>query len=96
MRVMRKSIAGGAALLLVAFSGTLGCAPSPSDVGVPESSPLAHVAHVHRARCGSCHARVEPGGRTRAELEVAFTRHHARVHLSEEQWGQMIDYLAAK
>jgi len=92
--VILKSIAGSAALLLAAAA--LGCDPSSSNVGVPESSPLAHVAHVHRARCGACHARVEPGQRTRAQLEEAFGRHHARVHLTEEQWGQMVEYLAAK
>jgi hypothetical protein len=90
-----KPIAGGAGLFVIGV--TLACGtPAGSNADVPESSPLAHVAHVHRARCGSCHVRVEPGERTRAQLEAAFTRHRARVHLTEAQWGQMIDYLASK
>jgi hypothetical protein len=90
-----KPIAGSGTTLLVALSIACGPPSGPSTMP-PESSPLAHVAHVHRARCGSCHVRVEPGERTRAQLEEAFTRHRARVHLTEEQWGQMIDYLASQ
>jgi hypothetical protein len=40
--------------------------------------------------------RVEPGERTRAQLEKAFTQHRSRVRLTEEQWGEMVDYLAAR
>ncbi len=92
--IVRKSIARCVGGLIV--GATVACGPSSSNLDVPESSPLAHVGHVHRRRCGSCHARVEPGTRTRAELEVAFTRHRARVHLTDEEWEQMIEYLAAK
>ena len=46
-------------------------------------------------RTPSSLGRVEPGERTRAELEAALSRHHKRVHLTEEQWGEMVDYLAA-
>jgi hypothetical protein len=36
----------------------------------------------------------EPKTRTREHLEDAFTRHRVRVHLTEEQWSAMVDYLA--
>jgi hypothetical protein len=68
-------------------------APSGSQANAPEPSP---IARIHKAKCGSCHVRVEPGQRTRAQLEDAFTRHHKRVRLTEEQWAQMVDYLAAR
>jgi hypothetical protein len=39
--------------------------------------------------------RVEPGQRTRDELENALQRHRRRVHLTENEWDEMIDYLSA-
>ena len=32
----------------------------------------------------------------RAQLEVAFIRHRARVHLTPGEWASMIDYLATR
>ncbi len=79
--------------LLALLLPALGCgSPSPPEANVPP--PPQHVARVHRARCGGCHVRVEPGERTRPELEAALSRHHKRVRLSDEDWGKMIDYLA--
>jgi hypothetical protein len=60
---------------------------------VPEAQ--RQIAEVHKARCGNCHVRVEPGTRTRAQLEAAFVRHRARVHLTEAEWAMMVDYLKA-
>jgi hypothetical protein len=54
-----------------------------------------HIAEVHRSRCGACHVRVEPGQRTRAELETALHRHRKRVHLDETEWADLVDYLAS-
>jgi hypothetical protein len=72
---------------------TLGaCAHAMQTPDVPERQ--RHVADVHRAKCGSCHVRVEPGTRTQAELETALARHRKRVHLTEEEWTQMIEYLS--
>jgi hypothetical protein len=68
------------------------CAPAESSTAAPEPNA---IARIHRTRCGSCHVRVEPGERTRAQLEAAFPRHRKRVHLTEEQWAEMVDYLAA-
>ncbi len=80
----------GAAVLACGAGSDQGHGPSASA-----AEPSA-IAHVHRARCGSCHLRVEPGERTRAQLEAAFVRHRRRVHLSEDDWARMVDYLAAR
>jgi|HubBroStandDraft_6_1064221.scaffolds.fasta_scaffold1220111_2 hypothetical protein len=77
----------------LALGVTAACAPAASlPPEVPESQ--RHVAELHRAKCGNCHVRVEPGARTHLELEAAFVRHRKRVHLTEDEWTQMIDYLA--
>lgn len=70
-----------------------GCAPSAPPADVPPA--LQHIAEVHKARCGNCHVRVEPGARQREQLEAAFPKHRSRVHLSDEEWAQMIEYLSA-
>jgi hypothetical protein len=57
--------------------------------------PKPPIAETYQARCGNCHARIEPHSRTRAELESAFQRHRARTRLSDEQWKQLEDYLAS-
>lgn len=75
--------------------GILACSGgSRAPVDAPPQT--AGISKVHKARCGACHLRVEPGERSRAELETAFTRHRRRVHLSEVEWGEMVDYLAVK
>jgi len=51
---------------------------------------------VHSHKCGRCHAPPQPQSHSRAELAEAFGRHKNRVHLSQEQWQAMVDYLAAK
>jgi len=60
------------------------------------SDEARDVRAIHRSRCGNCHVRVEPGERTRAELETALLRHRKRVKMSEAEWSRMIDYLAKK
>jgi hypothetical protein len=75
--------------------GCAGSAPAPSNEATSEPAP-SEIARVHHARCGACHQRVESGQRSRAELEAALSRHHKRVHLTDEQWAAMIDYLAAR
>ena len=80
-----------AAIFAVSFSTVMvACAPP----GPPIAPEYAHVAAIHRAKCGQCHTRVDPGQRTRAELDVALARHRDRVHLSEDDWNLMVDYLA--
>ncbi len=56
---------------------------------------FAEVASIHKANCGRCHRRVEPGLRTHEHLEDALRAHRKRVTMSEENWSLMIDYLAA-
>jgi hypothetical protein len=68
------------------------CAPPAPAVDVPPAQQ--HVAEVHRAKCGNCHVRVEPGTHAREQLETALGRHRTRVHLSEEEWTELIEYLA--
>jgi hypothetical protein len=68
------------------------CAPQLATPEVPNGHE--HVAEVHKAKCGNCHVRVEPGTHTHLELETVFARHRKRVHLTEDEWTQMIDYLA--
>jgi Skp family chaperone for outer membrane proteins len=80
-----RALAALSALLL----GTLAtaCAPAAAPDGPP-------IASVHRQQCGRCHAPPSPGSHSREEFESAFGRHHKRVHLTEEEWQAMIDYLA--
>ena len=80
------------AALGLATATVQGCVDTNKPAVAPE---YAHVAKVHRARCGTCHTRVDPGQRTRADLEPALARHRSRVHLSEDDWNLMVDYLAA-
>lgn len=62
------------------------CAPEASE-------PQPPIAEAWQARCGNCHARVEPHSRPRAQLAAALERHRARTRLSEEEWREMEDYL---
>jgi hypothetical protein len=81
-----KTMAMGA--LVLGF--VAGC--NAPEAQVPDGARA--VAAIHTAKCGNCHVPPEPKSRTRAHLEDAFTRHRTRVHLSDEQWAAMIDYLA--
>ena len=67
-----------------------GCAPTVSGQG---ASPPP-IASVWRARCGTCHARVEPGEKSNAELKAAAKRHEKRVRLTPDQWDQLIAWLS--
>ena len=90
---MRRWMAGAGALgFVAAIQGCGGTPTVPADTPAPQSE----IARIHRSKCGNCHTRVEPGQRTREQLEAAFPRHRRRVHLSEDQWNAMVDYLAAQ
>lgn len=82
-------LAAAVGSILVALAAA--CAPA-GPLGDREGT---EIAQAHRSRCGACHLRVEPGMRTRAELEAALGRHRKRVHLTDKQWAEMVDYLAA-
>jgi len=66
-----------------------GCAPAS---GPRAAEPP--IASVWRARCGTCHARVEPGEKSNAVLKEAAKRHEKRVRLTTDQWDQLIAWLS--
>jgi len=68
---------------------------SATQVTSADDGELRDVRSIHRSRCGNCHVRVEPGTRSRAQLNDAFTRHHKRVRMNDREWASMVDYLAA-
>jgi hypothetical protein len=59
------------------------------------SDPTEHIAAIHRSKCGSCHQPVEPGSLQREVAESAMQRHRRRAHLSERDWGYMVEYLSS-
>jgi Spy/CpxP family protein refolding chaperone len=81
-----RALAVASALLLGALATA--CAPAAA---APDGPP---IAAVHRHRCGKCHAPPPPGSHSREEFESAFGRHRKRVHLTDQEWQAMIDYLA--
>ena len=83
------------AIVLVALALAWGgCGAPGARQDAASTPPATEIARIHRAKCGACHVRVEPGERTRAQLEAALPRHRTRVRLREEQWEEMRDYLA--
>lgn len=91
---MKLAIAplGPALAASVVLAGCSGATSSPaSSAGSPDAPP---IARVHRSKCGACHAPVEPGTRSRADIEAALRRHRNRVHLTERQWADLVEYLA--
>jgi hypothetical protein len=72
---------------LVLGSLATACAPAAAPDGPP-------IATVHRHQCGRCHSPPSPRSHSREEFETAFGRHHKRVHLTDEEWQAMVDYLA--
>ena len=79
------------ALVSAVMLGSLALACAPASA--PDAPP---IAAVHRQQCGKCHAPPSPGSHSREEFEDAFGRHHERVHLSQQEWQAMIDYLAPR
>jgi hypothetical protein len=78
-------------LAWVLAAAAVGCTNTPGPQ-MPDGARA--VASIRTSKCGVCHVPPQPGSRTRAHLEDAFTRHRTRVHLSNDQWAAMIDYLA--
>ncbi len=75
----------------IAFAVACGGGEPPKTV----EPKFAEVAAIHKAKCGACHKRVEPGLRTRDHLETALKPHRKRVPMTEENWSLLIDYLSA-
>jgi hypothetical protein len=78
------------ALTLILAASAIGC--NTPGAQVPDGARA--VATIRMTKCGNCHVPPEPRSKPRADLEDAFTRHKTRVHLSDDQWAAMIDYLA--
>jgi hypothetical protein len=85
--------AAGGLASLVACASLLACASETAPNGAAEPSQNA-IAAVHASRCGACHRAPDPKTRTREHLVDAFSRHKRRVHLTREEWAEMVDYLA--
>ncbi len=83
-----QSVASGSARKGVALEPE-----RPMDL-IP-GAPSDAIVAVHRAKCGACHMRVEPGSVSRSTLESALLRHRGRARLTERQWEEMVDYLSA-
>lgn len=80
---------------LLAVLGAAACAPVEEHATRAASEPEPPIAAAWHARCGKCHAHVEPGSRTHAELDAAFARHRARTQLTEDEWRALEDFLAS-
>jgi hypothetical protein len=93
--VVRRAISGvacAAAAVVSVLVSSVACGGGTPSADAPDAPP---IARIHRAQCGKCHVRVEPGERTREQLEAAFPRHHRRVRLTDDEWAQMVEYLAS-
>lgn len=82
---------------LTACGSAQGAEASPANTAAAATSAESdqeHITAVHLAKCGSCHVRVEPGTRSRGEIELALGRHHRRARLTDREWALLVDYLA--
>jgi hypothetical protein len=82
--------------LLLAMLGPLaaGCGTPPARDGRSAGSAGEQAEATTTHKCARCHAPPRRLKHTRAELEVAFGRHQARVKLTAEQWQAVVDFLA--
>ena len=76
--------------LVVGALGLVGCAATANEPRVEEPP----IASVWRARCGACHAPVQPGERDTATLRAAMKRHEKRVRLTAKEWDALVTWLA--
>jgi mono/diheme cytochrome c family protein len=83
---MKASVVG-TVIGLVAWAAA--CTPAAEAPAAPA------IASVYRRQCARCHTLPPPGQHPRPYLEEALASHHERVHLTDEEWTQLIDYLAA-
>lgn len=82
---MKPSLAG----VVLALGAATACSPAADHPAAPA------IAEVHKHQCNRCHRLPPPGAHPRPYLEDALSHHHKRVHLTDEEWAQLIDYLAA-
>jgi len=76
--------------IAAACVGLWGCGGPASGPGVEQPPIVA----VWRARCGACHAPIQPRERSATVLRGAAKRHEKRVRLSAAQWDELIAWLA--
>jgi hypothetical protein len=79
--------------------GAFAAAALAACVSASPTLQAATAAHPHAAdvwanRCGACHVPVEPGTRPRPIVEDAMSRHHERVQLTQDEWRELIEFLA--
>lgn len=63
----------------------------PTETLVADARP---ISQIHASKCGSCHVPVQPGTRSRDQIEAAMGRHGRRLKLTQAQWTAMVEYLA--
>lgn len=80
-------LANRALLAAVVLIALLGCGASGPRAAEPP------IASAWRARCGTCHARVEPGEKTIAQLKVVTKSHEKRVRFTPDQWDALVTWL---
>lgn len=85
-------------LSVLAALAASGCASTSGTAGAATASarPDAHAPgeRIWRSKCGACHVPVRPGSHERTYVEAALARHRSRVHMSEQAWSSVIDFLA--
>jgi hypothetical protein len=79
----------------LAATALAACASEPSPVVRAASISHPHAAEVWADKCGACHVPVEPGTRPRAVIEAAMARHQKRAKLSQDEWRELVEFLAA-
>lgn len=79
------------AVMLAAMGAGVACAPFEA----PATTAAARAAELWSSKCGSCHVPVEPASRSREALETALQRHRRRVRVSDRDWSELVDFLAA-
>lgn len=87
MNVLRLILACSCALLVA-------CGGASTRSKTAASSAEQQAANVWRSKCGSCHVPVKPGSHPRDELETVLRRHRKRVRLSDDQWAELVNFLA--
>jgi len=82
------------AVAMLAACGAESLSGAESNTG-DRASNAPPIASVWRSRCGACHVRVEPRTHSREQLEKALARHRKRVRLREDQWQELVTFLAS-
>lgn len=83
------------AVVLAAVSAGASCAPFESPTTAAAARAHPHAAELWSSRCGSCHVPVEPASHSRGAIESALQRHRRRVRMSDRDWNELVDFLAA-